>query len=99
MGGGGWVGYNTHNVVKPTLLVKVELGFDNNLTSNRVLTYFKLLVYTKKLGGFVARACSTGSSTGPKFSNVLSLGRYYIVLVQYDTGLSWYSLILYCACH
>ena len=23
------VGYNTHNLVKPTLLVKVELGFDN----------------------------------------------------------------------
>ena len=31
--GGGWgvVGYNTHNVVKPTLLVKVELGFDKML--------------------------------------------------------------------
>ena len=26
-GGGGWV--LTHNLVKPTLLVKVELGFDN----------------------------------------------------------------------
>ena len=79
--------------------MKTFINHTNNLTSNRVLTYFKLLVYTKKLGGFVARACSTGSSTGPKFSNVLSLGRYYIVLVQYDTGLLWYSLILYCACH
>ena len=27
MGGGG--GLHTHNVVKPTLLVMVELGFDN----------------------------------------------------------------------
>ena len=27
MVGGGWI--NTHNLVKPTLLVKVELGFDN----------------------------------------------------------------------
>ena len=27
LGGGWWV--NTHNLVKPTLLVKVELGFDN----------------------------------------------------------------------
>ena len=24
------MGYNTHNLVKPTLLVKVELGFDND---------------------------------------------------------------------
>ena len=54
--------------------MKTFINHTNNLTSNRVLTYFKLLVYTKKLGGFVARACSTGSSTGPKFSNVLSLG-------------------------
>ena len=30
-----WVvgGLHTHNLVKPTLLVKVELGFDNNQTS------------------------------------------------------------------
>ena len=32
VGGGWWVGGGwvlTHNLVKPTLLVKVELGFDN----------------------------------------------------------------------
>ena len=29
-GGGGWV--RTHNRVKPTLLVKVELGFDKKVS-------------------------------------------------------------------
>ena len=32
--GGGWV--LTHNRVKPTLLVKVELGFDNNQVHSSV---------------------------------------------------------------
>ena len=34
MGGGG---LHTHNRVKPTLLVKVELGFDNTLKANQLL--------------------------------------------------------------
>ena len=34
-------GLHTHNVVKPTLLVKVELGFDNNFLYFDIILLFE----------------------------------------------------------